>query len=186
VGLHQQLVANLPHELSGGQRQRVAIARALAVDPILLIADEPTSALDVTVQAHLLALLGKIQRNRGMSILLISHDLQLVRQVCQRVAVMYLGHLVELFPVGSSPQPLHPYTLTLAAAMPSLVAGGAAKVPHDLVPAEPASLTHPPPGCPFHPRCPQAQNACLEALPSLQPAAVDHLVRCPVVLARNS
>jgi oligopeptide/dipeptide ABC transporter ATP-binding protein len=181
VGLAPEIIHSYPHELSGGQRQRVAIARALAVDPLVLVADEPTSALDVPVQARILNLLGEIQQRRGMAILMISHDLHLVNKVCQRVAVMYLGRIVEQFPIRQDVQPLHPYPVALAAATPSLrkgLAGEQTTVPVGEVP----SLVNPPPGCPFEPRCVVRKPACKQALPPLQEVGAGRQVRCPVVL----
>ncbi len=180
VGLDASLAPCYPHELSGGQRQRVAVARALAVRPRVLIADEPTSALDVPVQARVLNLLRGLQQRHGLGLLLISHDLHLVRSVCHRLAVMYLGRVVEELPVDPSRQPRHPYSRALAAATPSLRAGLAGTAPQ--VPGgEPPSFLDPPTGCPYHPRCPQREAGCLEALPPLLEAGPDHRLRCPVV-----
>jgi oligopeptide/dipeptide ABC transporter ATP-binding protein len=181
VGLDATLAPCYPHELSGGQRQRVAVARALAVGPRVLIADEPTSALDVPVQARVLNLLRALQQRHGLALLLISHDLHLVRSVCHRLAVMYLGRIVEELPVDPAHEPRHPYSQALATATPSLRAGLAGEelqVPQ----GEPPSFLTPPTGCPYHPRCPLCEAACLEALPPLLEAAPDHRLRCPVVL----
>ncbi|MFH1842075.1 MAG: ABC transporter ATP-binding protein [bacterium] len=177
VGLDSELRQDYPHELSGGQRQRVAIARALATSPRVVVADEPTSALDVTVQQRVLRLLQRTQRERGLGLLLISHDLNLIRSVSQRVAVMYLGRIVELFPVASHIEPLHPYSRVLAAVVPSLRRGLQVEVELEMD-QEPPSHLQPPLGCSFHPRCPQAEKVCSTTLPPLREVAVQHLVRC--------
>jgi oligopeptide/dipeptide ABC transporter ATP-binding protein len=185
VGLGRETWHFFPHELSGGQRQRVAIARALAPGPTVLIADEPTSALDVPVQARILNLLSDTQRRHQLALLLISHDLPLVRRICQRIAVMYLGHLVEVWPVSQGVPPLHPYTRALAAAAPSLPDGLRGRSP--AVPAgEPPSLLNPPSGCPYHPRCPLRVQSCTAGLPSLEAEAPDRWVRCPIALGAKS
>jgi oligopeptide/dipeptide ABC transporter ATP-binding protein len=181
VGLEPTLHPCYPHELSGGQRQRVAIARALAARPCAIVADEPTSALDVTVQARILRLLREAQRQRGLALLLISHDLTLVRRFCRRIAVMYLGRIVELFPVAEGLRPLHPYSHALAAAAPSL-AGGLRRESPAVVPGAVPSFLTPPSGCPYHPRCPRRQPACQTSLPALEALDSEHLVRCPVAL----
>lgn len=178
VGLPAAVRAAHPHELSGGQRQRVAIARALAAAPAVLIADEPTSALDVLLRARLLALLRQAQERRGLGLLLISHDLALVRRLCARVVVMYAGRVVEEFPAARPPR--HPYTLVLAAATPSLARALAGERPRP-APGEPPSLRRPPPGCAWAPRCELVQPVCRQAVPPLIDAGGGHLVRCPVV-----
>ena len=180
VGLTARLRFAYPHELSGGQRQRVSIARALAASPSVIVADEPTSALDVPVQARILNLLRHVQQLHGLAILLISHDLHLIRRVSRRVTVMYLGHVVEVFRVDSARAPLHPYARALVEAAPSLrdgLAGRPALIPEGEAP----SLLEPPAGCPYHPRCPLRRRACTTALPVLQMAGPEHLVRCPFV-----
>jgi peptide/nickel transport system ATP-binding protein len=187
VGLDRTVLAAYPHELSGGQRQRVAIARALAVQPRVLVADEPTSALDVPVQSRILNLLRRVQVQRSLGILLISHDLPLVRRTCRQVAVMYLGRIVEVLPDADVARAKHPYTRALAAAAPSLLAGLAPDERTDraryLLRDEPPSFLYPPTGCPYHPRCPLAVEACRRELPALAPGAgPGHRVRCPIVL----
>jgi oligopeptide transport system ATP-binding protein len=179
VGLAASTAGSFPHELSGGQRQRVGIARALAVEPELLVADEPVSALDVSVRSQILNLIAELQRRMGLTLLLIAHDLTAVEQMADRVAVFYLGRIVELAPRAELfAEPLHPYTATLLAAAPAppaAVAAGApagrrrwpARAPLAGEPPDPAA---PPSGCPFHPRCPVAQPRCSEERPALLPA----------------
>jgi oligopeptide/dipeptide ABC transporter ATP-binding protein len=151
----EQRLGQYPHEMSGGMRQRVVIAMALACNPELLIADEPTTALDVTIQAQVLALIRTLQEDLGTSVLLITHDLGVVAQTADEVAVMYLGRIVEEAPVRALLKDArHPYTMGLLQSLPSL-SRGRARLPS--IPGSVPALTEIPPGCPFHPRCPYAQ-----------------------------
>jgi len=165
-----------PHRLSGGQRQRVVIAIALACNPSLLIADEPTTALDVTIQAQILDLLRRLRAERQTAIILITHDLGVVAQMCARVAVMYAGRIVEDAPVGAIfGGPLHPYTAALLRSIPAPgTTRGALEVIEGTVP----DLTNPPPGCPFAPRCPSRRPVCSERVPPLLEVSPGHRVAC--------
>ncbi len=159
-------LAKYPHELSGGMRQRVMIAMELSCSPSLLIADEPTTALDVTVQGQVLAILAELTRSQGTSTLFITHDMGVVAQLCDRVAVMYAGHLVEMAATASLfAQPLHPYSAGLILAIPTL-RDTRQSLPS--IPGAVPSLTEPPQGCPFAPRCPRVSDMCPEVAPPLQ------------------
>src|SRR5215204_4072024 len=165
-----------PHQLSGGMRQRVMIAIALSSQPDLLIADEPTTALDVTIQAQILALLSKLQMDFGMSILLITHDLGVVAEMCDSVAVMYAGRVVEHAPVETLfADPEHPYTVGLMNAIPR---AELADVPPKPIEGSPPDLLRPPSGCRFHPRCPYVEEICRQVDPPLIFLAPDHQSAC--------
>ncbi len=169
VGLDRAVLDSFPHQLSGGQRQRVGIARALSVEPEFLVLDEPVSSLDVSIGAQVLNLLADLQRRRGLTYLLIAHDLAVVRHLANRVAVMYLGRLVEVAPADAIyRQPLHPYTASLLAAAP--IPDPAAGRPRVAASGEPPSAARPPAGCAFHTRCPHPKKSarCAEERPDLR------------------
>jgi oligopeptide/dipeptide ABC transporter ATP-binding protein len=167
VGLDAELRQRYPHEFSGGQRQRISIARALAVEPRLLLCDEVTSALDVSIQAQILDLLRSVQRERGLSYLFITHDLGVVRYIAHRVAVMYVGQIVELRDTESLfESPAHPYTKALLGSIPRVAGAPGERKP---LSGEVPSPARPPSGCRFHPRCPQAFERCPREVPQLVP-----------------
>ncbi len=177
VGLRPEFMHRFPHAFSGGQRQRIGIARALATSPRLVIADEPVSALDVSVQAQVLNLLLELQSCLRLTFLFVAHDLSVVRHICDRVAVMYVGQLVELAPTDAVfRRPRHPYTAALMRAVP--VPDPRVPVADAILRGEVPSPASPPSGCYFHPRCAFAQERCRREAPELQEVAPGHLARC--------
>jgi oligopeptide/dipeptide ABC transporter ATP-binding protein len=176
VNLPEDYASRYPHAFSGGQRQRIGIARALALGPRLLVCDEAVSSLDVSVQAQILNLLAELQQGLGVALLFISHNLAVVRHVSHRVAVMYLGRLVELAPEAALfERPRHPYTRALLAAVPAVAPHAR---PPAVLPGEIPSPLAPPPGCRFQTRCPKAEARCRALEPELREEAPGHWVRC--------
>jgi oligopeptide/dipeptide ABC transporter ATP-binding protein len=172
-----------PHEFSGGMRQRIAIAIALMCEPRVLIADEPTTALDVTVQAGILRLLDRLRREKGMSVVLITHDLGVMSSIAERMSVMYAGRVIESGDAADVlKRPGHPYTRALLDALPHPGAGAQTELRS--IPGVPASPLDPPPGCAFHPRCPLAVESCRVDVPPLI-ADGDHAVACPVTMSEK-
>jgi oligopeptide/dipeptide ABC transporter ATP-binding protein len=177
VGLRRQQMRSYPHEFSGGQRQRICIARALALNPKLIIGDEPVSALDVSIQAQVINLMMDLQREKNLSYLLIAHDLAVVEHISHRIAVMYLGKIVEYTDKQTLfTNPLHPYTEALLAAVP--IPNPQLKRKKRLLQGDVPSPINPPPGCAFHTRCPYAEARCRIEAPPLRQVSSGHLVAC--------
>jgi oligopeptide/dipeptide ABC transporter ATP-binding protein len=185
VGLNREHFNRFPHEFSGGQRQRIGIARALALHPKLIICDEPVSALDVSAQAGILNLLADLRDELHLAYLFITHNLDIVRRFCDRVLVMYLGRVVETATVsGLFAEPRHPYSAALLAATPvpnPRLMRSRRRTP---VTGDPPSPLSPPPGCPFHPRCPRAQDVCRVEMPRLTSSGANHEFACHFPLER--
>ena len=179
VGLAKRYLHKYPHEFSGGQRQRIAIARSLAPRPMLVLADEPVSALDVSIQAQILNLLSQLCRKMNLSLIFIAHDLSVVKHISDRVAVMYLGKIVELGPATDIiERPRHPYTRALVSAIPTPNPDIERTRQRIVLPGDPPSPINPPSGCTFHPRCPHAQDKCKTAVPPLQSDGPTREVAC--------
>jgi oligopeptide transport system ATP-binding protein len=181
-GLPARLVDRYPHEMSGGQRQRVGIARALALRPDFIVCDEAVSALDVSIQAQIVRLLEDLREEFGLTYLFIGHDLSVVRHICQRVAVMYLGRIVEIADCDMLfDDARHPYTRALLASVPVPDPEIERRREHQVIQGEIPSPMNPPSGCAFHPRCPLADASCRRAVPALQAMGDDHYAACPKV-----
>ena len=179
VGLAARFSRKYPHEFSGGQRQRIAVARALAVRPRMIVADEPVSALDVSIQAQIINLLARLTREMGLTMIFISHDLAVVKHISDRIAVMYLGRIVELGPAAQVLEhPLHPYTKALASAMPLPDPERERTRRRILLAGDPPSPVNPPAGCPFHPRCAYAIPECSRDQPRFEAFRPGHEAAC--------
>ena len=177
VGLHPEQRGRYPHEFSGGQRQRIGIARALALNPLVIICDEPVSALDVSIQAQVINLLGQLQEQMNLSYLFIAHDLSVVEHISNRVAVMYLGRIVELTTDRELYRnPLHPYSRALLSAVP--VPDPEIQKKKILLPGDVPSPMNPPAGCTFHTRCPEREEVCSQQIPDFKNVDGEHWVAC--------
>ena len=178
VGLKEEHLSRYPHEFSGGQRQRIAIARAFISDPEFIVLDEPTSALDVSVQAQILNLLKALQKDRGLAYLFISHDLSVIKHMSHKIAVMYLGKIVEYADKEELfENPLHPYTVALLESIPQPVVGGG-DIEDKVIKGDIPSPMNPPVGCRFHTRCPVVKEVCVTQEPELKEVKKGHFVAC--------
>jgi len=179
VGIGAERIDRYPHELSGGMKQRSIIAMALACSPTLIMADEPTTALDVIVEAQILKVMKDLQRKLGISMIVISHDLSMIAETCEKIAIMYAGKIVEQGDIAQVyKEPLHPYTERLIGAFPNIVGP---KKELAVIPGFPPDLLNPPPGCRFHPRCPYAKDICKKQEPETITADKEHQVACHLV-----
>jgi len=179
VGLDPSRTKNYPHEFSGGMRQRAMIAMALACNPDIVIADEPGTALDVIVQAQILKLMKELQKRLNLSLIIITHDLSMMSEICDKLAIMYAGKLVEYGDVVTMfKKPLHPYTKALISAFPNLLEK---KRKMESIPGSPPNLLSPPPGCRFNPRCPYAMDICRKKEPEFKDIGKEHYVACHLV-----
>ncbi len=179
VGLKSAWIKRFPHEFSGGQRQRINIARALALNPNFIVCDEPISALDVSIQAQVVNLLKELQKELGLTYLFIAHDLSMVRYISDRVAVMYLGKVMELANRNDLfRDPLHPYTQSLSSAVPVPMPKKERQRRRFILKGDPPSPSHPPSGCVFHTRCPLSVEACVTTVPEFRELQPDHFVAC--------
>jgi len=183
VGIEPSRINNYPHEFSGGMRQRAMIAMALACNPSILIADEPGTALDVIVQAQVLKLLNELKEKLGLGMILITHDLSIIAETCEKTAIMYAGKIVEHGDVVTLfKEPLHPYTIKLIDAFPDLTAERTRMI---AIPGSPPNLLNPPSGCRFHPRCDFAMDVCRKVEPELIEERKGHFIACHLVSKRS-